>query len=167
MPKSEPGATIAGMSQRALTLKQRRFVGAYVRTGNATVAAAAAYNVANANSAHAVAVETLRNPTVQCAVGELLDAEGISDRKLAEVHARFLALHDADDPQLKALGLKALDMAYKLKGAYASERHQIDAPRPLQIEPQQLERITRALREVAETEARARPRAGEDRPPRA
>jgi hypothetical protein len=69
----------------------------------------------------------------------------LSDARLAEIHARYLELADADDPQLKALALKALDMAYKLKGAYAPERHRIEAaPR---IDPQALEHIARVLEE--------------------
>ena len=98
-----------------------------------------------ANSAHAVAVETLRNPTVQRAVGALLDAEGISDRKLTEIHARYLALYASDDAQEKALGLKALDMVYKLKGAYAPERHRIEPPRT--IDPEAIDRLIRAFQE--------------------
>ena len=43
-----------------------------------------------------------------------------SDERLAEIHAHYLALYRSDDPQEKALGLKALDMAYRLKGAYSS-----------------------------------------------
>jgi len=55
-------------------------------------------------------------------------------------------LHEADDPQLKALALKALDMAYKLKGAYAPDRHRIEAAPA--IDPQALERIARVLEAV-------------------
>src|SRR5438876_1213308 len=53
---------------------------------------------------------------------ELLDANGLSDGKLLEIHARFLTLHASPDPQEKALALKALDMAYRLKGAYTPAR---------------------------------------------
>src|SRR5262252_5226570 len=110
------------MPERKLTLKQRRFVKQYLATGNGTRAAPLAYNTTDPNTAHAIAVETLRSPTVQAAVAELLDAEGISDRKLHEIHAHYLALYRSPDPREKALGLKALDMAYKLTGAYRDER---------------------------------------------
>jgi len=53
---------------------------------------------------------------------------------------------DRDNPQLKVLALKALDMAYKLKGAYAPDRHRIEAAPA--IDPQALERIARVLEEV-------------------
>ena len=107
---------------RALTVKQRKFVKHYVESGNATQAALAAYNTADPHTASAIAAETLEKPGVQQAVAELLDANGLSDGKLLEIHARFLTLHASPDPQEKALALKALDMAYRLKGAYAPAR---------------------------------------------
>jgi len=135
------------MASQALAVKQRRFVAEYVRTGNGTEAALAAYDTTDRNTAHTVASETLRNPTVQVAMAELLDAGGLSDARLAAIHARYLTLADADDPRLKALGLKALDMAYKLKGAYAPERHRIEAaPGP---DAQALDRVATVLREIA------------------
>ena len=107
---------------RALTVKQRKFVKHYVESGNATQAALAAYNTADPHTASAIAAETLEKPGVQQAVAELLDANGLSDGKLLEIHARFLTLHASREPQEKALALKALDMAYRLKGAYAPAR---------------------------------------------
>jgi hypothetical protein len=111
---------------RPLTLKQRRFVRHYLATGNGTQAALVAYDTRDPNTAHAIAVETLRSPTVPAAVAELLDAEGISDRKLHEIHANYLALYRLPDPREKALGLKALDMAYKLTGAYERDEDEGD-----------------------------------------
>jgi hypothetical protein len=105
---------------RSLTIKQRRFVRTYVETGNGTQAAVIAYDTDDPHTAHSIASENLRKPAIQVAVAELLDANGLSDRKLAELHAHYLGLAYSDDVQEKALGLKALDMAYKLKGAYRS-----------------------------------------------
>src|SRR5206468_1205189 len=106
-----------------LTVKQRRFVKHYLTTGNGTEAALAAYDTADPGTAHAIASENLQNPAIQHAVTELLEAGGLSDGKLFELHARYLALAYSHDPHEKALGLRALDMAYKLKGAYAADRH--------------------------------------------
>lgn len=109
-----------------LTLKQRRFLKHYVEMGNGTQAALIAYDTEDERTAHAIASENLRKPAVQLAVTALLEAEGLSDRKLREIHAHYLALYASDDPREKALGLKALDMAYKLTGAYRPERQQGD-----------------------------------------
>jgi hypothetical protein len=86
-------------------------------------------------------------------VVELLDAGGLSDEKLLAIHANYLGLCISENPQLKALGLKALDMAYKLKGAYAPERHRIEAVPPVPVDA--LEQMTRVLREMHEVEAEA------------
>ena len=101
-------------------MKQRRFVREYVRTGNGTAAALVAYDTRDPRTASVIATETLGRPSVQAAVAELLDENGLSNERLAEIHAHYLALYRSDDPQEKALGLKALDMAYRLKGAYSS-----------------------------------------------
>lgn len=110
----------------SLTIKQRRFLRSYIETGNGTQAALVAYDVADPNTAHSIATETLRSPTVQKALAALLDGEGLSDRKLREIHAHYLALYQSPDPREKTLGLKALDLAYKLIGAYAPQRHEVD-----------------------------------------
>ncbi|MFN8544623.1 MAG: terminase small subunit [Candidatus Binatia bacterium] len=114
------------MGRGSLTLKQRRFLKHYIATGNGTAAALVAYDTRDPDTAHAIAVETLRSPTVQATVTELLDREGISDRKLHRIHAHFLALYRSADPREKALGLKALDMAYRLTGAYGRDEAEAD-----------------------------------------
>jgi hypothetical protein len=105
-----------------LTLKQRRFVKHYVESGNGTESALVAYATQDPDTAHAIASENLRKPGIRHAVEVLLDAEGLSDRKLRTLLAHYLALYRSDDPREKALGLKALDMAFKLTGAYAPEK---------------------------------------------
>jgi hypothetical protein len=138
----------------ALTVKQRRFVRHYLETGNGTEAAMVAYDVADRNTARSIGTENLRKPAVQGAVAELLDAGGLSDEKLLAIHAHYLGLCTSADPRLKALGLKALDMAYKLKGAYAPERHRIEAESHIPTEA--LEQVTLALREPHDFECETR-----------
>jgi phage terminase small subunit len=48
-----------------LTLKQRKFAGEYLDTGNATEAADRAYKPKNRNTAHAIGAENLRKPTIR------------------------------------------------------------------------------------------------------
>jgi hypothetical protein len=136
-----------------LSVKQRRFVAEYVRSGNGTRAALAAYDTDDAGTAHAIASENLRKPAIQEAVAELLDAGGLSDEKLLAIHAHYLGLCTSENPRLKLLGLKALDMAYKLKGAYAPERHRIEAEAPIRAED--IDQLTRVLRELGEIPASA------------
>ncbi len=105
-------------------MKQRRFVKRYVETGNGAEAARAAFDAAPGSAAQ-LAHATLSKPAVREAVTELLDAEGLSDDKLRTIHANLLALYADPDPRNKAIALRALDMAYKLTGAYAPERHEV------------------------------------------
>lgn len=113
-------------SRHTLTVKQRRFVRRYLETGNGTQAALVAYDTHDPNTAHAIAAETLQSPTVQAAVTALLDAEGLSDQRLREIHAHLLALYASPDPREKAIACRALHMAYQLRGSYAPQRHEID-----------------------------------------
>src|SRR5262245_17720779 len=129
-----------------LTLKQRRFVAEYVRTGNGTQAALTAYDTTDTNTARSIASENLTKPALQTAVAAILDAGGLSDDRLAELHAQYLALASSPDPQLKAIGLRALDMAYRLKGAYAPERHRIEAVQ--QPPAEALDRVAVVLEEL-------------------
>lgn len=119
-------ATLGAMRERALSLKQRRFLRHYMENGNGTEAALIAYATTDRNTARAIASENLAKPAIRSVVVELLDAEGISDRKLQAIHAHYLALFSSPDPREKALGLKALDMAYKLTGAYTPEARDPD-----------------------------------------
>lgn len=120
------------MKRKTLTTKQRRFVAECARTGNGTEAALVAYDTRDRGVARAIASENLTKPAIHEAVAELLDATGLSDRRLAEIHAHYLMLYRDPDPQMKALGLKALDMALRLKGAYAPERHRVELTSPVQ-----------------------------------
>ncbi len=109
------------MRTRTLTVKQRKFIRGYLETGNGTEAAMQAYDTSDRGTAHAIASENLRKRPIQDALAALLDAGGISDRKLFEIHAHYLAMYNSPDVREKALGLKALDMAYKLIGAYGMD----------------------------------------------
>src|SRR5262245_35772408 len=111
------------MATNGLTVKQRKFVRSYVETGNGTQAALQAYETDDPRTAHAIAAENLQKPAVQQAVADLLDQGGLSDRKLAEVHAHLLGLYQSPDPREKMIALRALHMAYQLKGSYAANRH--------------------------------------------
>jgi hypothetical protein len=108
----------------------------------------ATYDTDDSRTAHAIASENLRKPAIQAAVAQLLDAGGLSDEKLLAIHAHYLGLYTSENPRMKAIGLNALDMAYRLKGAYAPERHRIESEPHIPAEA--LEQMTRVLRAVQE-----------------
>jgi hypothetical protein len=69
---------------------------------------------------------------------------GLSDEKLLAIHAHYLGPYTSENPRMKAIRLKALDMAYRLKGVYAPERHRIESEPHIPTEA--LELRTRNLR---------------------
>ena len=63
------------LKDRSLTMKQRRWLEAYIATGNATEAAMQAYDVKDRDSARALGSENL----AKLSIAELLEEMGLSD----------------------------------------------------------------------------------------
>lgn len=111
-----------------LTRKEKKFVKAYVKNeGNGTQAALVAYDTESENSAAVIASRELRKDKIQTAIQEALP-----DDLLAQIHREGLF---ATKPVYSKEGdlvaeeadfsvrHKYLDSAYKIKGAYAPEKH--------------------------------------------
>lgn len=64
--------------KRKLTLKQAKFTKEYLKTGNATEAAAKAYDVKNRNTANSIATENLAKPAIREAVMSAAEKLGIN-----------------------------------------------------------------------------------------
>lgn len=97
-----------------LTKKQQGFVKDYLETGNATEAVRRNYNVSDDLTARVIGSENLTKPNIQEVIKSL--AERIDDDTLILKHRQFL------NSDKEEIGIKALDMGYKLKGAYAPEK---------------------------------------------
>jgi phage terminase small subunit len=98
-----------------LSKKQKGFVKDYIETGNGTQSALNNYDTDNYNSANQIAIENLQKPTIIAAIQSL--AERIDDETLVLKHKQFL------NSDKEEIGIKALDMGYKLKGSYAAEKN--------------------------------------------
>lgn len=114
-----------------LTIKQRKFLKEYVRTGNGTKAALKAYDTTDEKTAESIASENLSKPVVKAALLRAQRKAGITDeylaRKLKEklearetkffqhegevVDKRVVVAHDVQ--------VRALEIAHKLRGDYA------------------------------------------------
>lgn len=118
---------------RKLSIKQQKFIEKYLATGNGVQSALAVYDVKSDKAysvAASIAHENLNKPEIKKAISERL-----SDDLLAEKHEALLMKTnqekrvDPDTGEIKLVDVideKAvkygLDMAYKLKGAYAAEK---------------------------------------------
>ncbi len=112
---------------RNLTKKQATFVEAFVETGNGTKSALQAYDTEDYMTAAAIASENLKKPQIINALEEALP-----DNLLAQVHREGLFATKPiyskegdliDEDADFANRAKYLDMAYKLRGKYAAEKH--------------------------------------------
>jgi phage terminase small subunit len=85
----EPATGHKNGHKRSLNVRQRRFV-AGIAEGKTKLQAALDAG-ASPRSAQVWASQTMRNPKVQETFTELLDRKGLSDERLAEIHAENLA----------------------------------------------------------------------------
>jgi hypothetical protein len=85
----EPDTGHKNGHQRSLSVRQRRFVVGLAEGKSQTQAARDAG--APPKSAHVWASQAIRDPKVQESFAELLDRKGLSDERLAEIHAENLA----------------------------------------------------------------------------
>lgn len=114
---------------RSLTVKQKKFVKAYVANdGNGQEAAKAVYDVANDNVARNIASENLTKPNVKFAIEAALEKHGITIEKAVKPIADGLeATKDVYTEQGvisstdHTTRLKASGMALKLMGADKQE----------------------------------------------
>lgn len=115
-----------------LTKKQEKFIEVYADTHNGTKAALEAYNTDSPTTAAVIASENLRKPNIIAAIEEVLP-----ERVLLQVHREGLfasreiwknnnatkKVEHVGDEADHSVRAKFLDMAYKLKGVYAPEKH--------------------------------------------
>jgi len=101
------------MPRKKLTIKQRDFIKEYVENGgNGTKAALKAYDTSSPETASAIAKENLQKPQVRASLEEMMQANGLDDESLMLIHHGLL---NDKNPLVR---IKALEMAYKLKGKF-------------------------------------------------
>src|ERR1700734_1172040 len=101
---------------RTLTKKQRKFVNEYADTGNGSLAVKeAGYDVANDETARAIASENLTKPNIQAELKKLGFDSNNAKRVIGEI------LNDETiEPQHR---IKAAENVFKVMGDYAPEKH--------------------------------------------
>jgi hypothetical protein len=96
-----------------------RWISEFIRTGNPATSATLAYGERIKSKYHArnKGMSNLQKPMIKQALTELLSVGDFEDQKLlGELSG---CIYEAEDKNTK---LKGLDMAFKLKGAYAPEK---------------------------------------------
>lgn len=98
------------------TIKEKKFVKEYIKTGNATEAAARVYDVINRESAGAIGGENLRKLTIV----EIMEQNGLTDEKITKtlndgMDATEIDITGKEVPVWTAR-LKATELASKIKG---------------------------------------------------
>ena len=114
-----------------LSKKEKGFVKDVVETGNATLAALNNYEIESDNKenvAGAIGSENLRKPKIQKAIADALPDDLLTERHLELLNKReVIKMFNGegkviDQPETQAVS-KGLDMAYKIRGSYAPEKH--------------------------------------------
>lgn len=108
--------------KRPLTIRQKKFVKAYVQNeGNGKEAAKQVYNVSNDNSASQLASQNLSRPNVKSAVDEALKKHEITiDHAIKPIKEGLEATTRGDYPN-HDIRLRASGMALRLLGADKGE----------------------------------------------
>ena len=130
---------------RKPTLKQRRFIKAYVQNGgNATQAAWVAYDTEDYDTAKSIGCENLTKPYIREEIDRLMVAAELSTKdSLRAIKDAFSATDKNDYPDHR-MRLKAAVMLLKLRGAYSRDKtHQ---PQQHVHQTQPLDVIIKALK---------------------
>lgn len=106
-------------SMEALTDKQRVFVLNLAEGKNATEAALAAYECASRDVAKTLGYRMAKEPEIEKALSDIMASEGIPRRR------RIQRLRDLIESKDLSAVSRGLDMSWKLEGAYAPERVEV------------------------------------------
>lgn len=104
-------------TRNGLTMKQDRFITETIRTANPTEAVSLVYDVKDRLVARSIASENLTKPDIQNELRQRMIANGVNADHLIRTQKRTL-----DQTDNLPASNTALDMFYKILGAYAPEK---------------------------------------------
>lgn len=94
------------------TIKEKKFLQEFIKTGNATEAAARVYDVKNRKNARAMGTETL----AKLDITEIMEEKGLTDEKIVDTLLDGMeAENNLGKPEWTAR-LKATELSSKIKG---------------------------------------------------
>jgi hypothetical protein len=103
-----------------LTIKQRKFIKEYARTGNGTQSVLSAYNIKNKQVASNYSTELIKKPLIKKSIEQVLnrsglDLDSISDKVGSILHSEIKEVKAND-------ALRAADILYRLHNAYPASK---------------------------------------------
>lgn len=120
---------------KRISKKELGFCKDYIATGNGTRSILNNYDTDSEIVASSMAVENLRKPRIQKTLAELIPDELLEEKHLALLRKEEVIVKNNNKSgeieviptgQIDTQAVKAgLDMAYKIKGMYAPEKHDI------------------------------------------
>lgn len=112
-----------------LTLKQERFVNAYIRTGNGRLAAKEAGYNGNDHTLEQIASENLRKPEVTAAIASAFQPEEtLAERVVSEI--KLLAFATTDEPMSQANKIRSLELLAKVLQMFKETDVKVDVNFP-------------------------------------
>lgn len=106
------------------SLKQRKFIKEYVKSGNATQSAIkSGYSP---KTAYSIGSELLSKPVIQSEIKEVLDKTGLTDEYLATGLKTAIDKGLSSDRKTLADGIRSIELVARLKDKFPAERKQIE-----------------------------------------
>ena len=117
------------MTRKTPTLKQKKLVHEYIRTGNKTQSGLTASDIKKPAQAYDWANKALKKPYVQTYIAKVLEDSGLSDRQLSDRLKRIVRAGSTRTSLKQATpsdSLRGIEMAFKLLDRFPAERKQIE-----------------------------------------
>lgn len=138
---------------RNLTIKERRFVKSYVKTGNATEAAILSYDTHKRDTAKSLGKQVLDRPIVKEYLKQILDRKGLSLEDLADKMYESIDYNRKMGKGSQAVAADLMKFSYKLHDAIPANKSlnvmaKVEASSDL---PTDLSSLTETLKELAES----------------
>lgn len=131
---SQKGKNIAAITGRPLSLARQRFVKEFIATGNASEAVRRSYpNMRHDTSVPRVhGARLLANGRIQSAISDALARVGVGEAFLTRKHKNLLNAtrtrlteHGEIEVPDNNIQLKSLELAYRVRGDLAPQKHEI------------------------------------------
>jgi len=136
-----------------LTIRQRKFIREYLRTGNATQAALAAYNVSKRNAANLGYLLLHKNEKIKNALEKALEEEELNESYAVKKLKKVIDYGETSLEDIKPSDLlRALEMFFRLKGYLGKERKEMQLPQEEKAKKMTVKELMAELKRLDESQ---------------